>query len=317
MAVFGIHRNGPGLILAAWLVFVCEGLLTSQSAGAAEMEMLSLPAFQINGEAARAHTQGLEMVGDHFYVTARLESARPKRAILARTTAASNAWEVWDVTPAAASTDAGAPLDHPGGFQSDGQRLWIPVAQSVRHGRTVIRVFTIERLKPGAAAVPDLEFPVADHIGALAVATNHNLLLGANWDTETVYVWDLAGHLQRTINGADLKSRNLGVISGPNGHAGVAVQDWKFSGERLYASGLFGDPAKAVARPRSRVLGFTHFLETGFKVEDISLPDRTGVELAQEAMARLDGWFYFVPENLGATNRYFRVHGQGGAATAR
>jgi len=278
--------------------------------------VISLPPLRINGEAARAHTQGMEIVDGPFYVTARLESARPKRAILARTTPGSDAWDTWDITPPA-STDAAAPLDHPGGFQSDGRRFWIPVAQSVRHGRTVIRVFAIDRLKPGQPAVPDFEFPVADHIGALAVTTNQNLLLGANWDTETVYVWDLAGRLQRTINGADLKSRNLGVVSGPNGHAGVAVQDWKFSDERLYASGLFGDPEKAVARPRSRVLVFTHFLELGFELEQVPLPNQPGVELAQEAMARSGGWLYFLPENLGATNRYFRLRQQGDAETAR
>src|SRR5262249_42658859 len=147
---------------------------------------------------------------------------------------------------------------------------------------------------------------VVDHIGALAVATNQSLVLGASWDTETVYVWDLKGRLQRTLTGLELKSRNLGIVSGPGGHPGVAVQDWKMYGDRLYASGLFGDPGGTALRPRSRLLVFTHFLEAKCACETIPLPNEQPVELAQEAMVLSRDFLYYLPENLGSSNRCFR-----------
>src|SRR5215471_16917640 len=211
----------------AFLTSLALGTLqAAHPAVAAELETIPLPPLQVHGQTASAHTQGIEIVDGQFYVTARLETAQPKRAILARTTPKSTGWDTWDITPATPPEAAG-PLDHPGGFQSDGARLWIPVSESLRHGRTVIRVFALARLTPGQAASSDFDFAVADHIGALAVATNQSTLLGANWDTETVYVWDLKGRLQQTLTGLELKSRGLGILSGAGGHPGVAVQDWK------------------------------------------------------------------------------------------
>jgi hypothetical protein len=281
-------------------------MMAAPLASAAEFETLSLPPLLINGQIARAHTQGLEIVGSHYFVTARLDSAIPKRAILLRTEAHGMRWDVWDLTPTN-GPGISASLDHPGGLQSDGKRLWIPVGESVRHGRSLIRVFALERLVPDLAANSSLEFEVADHIGAVAVAPRQQLVLGASWDTETVYVWDLEGHLRRTLSGNELKSRKLGAVSGLKGHAGVTVQDWKFVGDQLYASGLFQDPEGVAVPPKSRFLVFEHFLESGFEVRAIRLPRRDQTELAQEAMAISGGFVYYLPEDLGASNRVFRT----------
>lgn len=292
--------------LVLWIVLASWVLQAARPVNAAELETIPLPSFQVNGQAATAHSQGLEIVGGHFYVTARLESPRPKRAILARSAPGSNRWDVWDITPATKPENSGT-LDHPGGFQFEGGRFWIPVSQSVRHGRTAVRVFALDRLKAGEPASSEFDFPVADHIGALAVATNQNMVLGANWDTETVYEWDLKGQLRRTFTAAELKSRNLGIISGPGGHAGVAVQDWKLFGDCLYASGLVDAPAGTAPGKRSRVLVFRHFLELPVACQTLRLPsNEMPVELAQEAMTLRDGLFYFLPENLGSSNRCFR-----------
>jgi hypothetical protein len=77
---------------------------------------------------------------------------------------------------------------------------------------------------PGQPLKAEFEFPVNDHVGALALSAEHRIVFGANWDTEAVYLWDFGGRLQRTLNGPDLESRGLGVVSGPNGRAGLAVQ---------------------------------------------------------------------------------------------
>jgi hypothetical protein len=211
---------------AVLVILAALAVLGGYPSMAGELETVPLPPLKIHGQPAEAHTQGMEIVDGQFYVTARLETARPRQAILARTRPQSAGWDTWEITP---RTPAGASgrLDHPGGFQFDGARFWIPISQSVRHGRTIIRVFALARLRPDQIPVADFEFEVADHIGALAVATNQNIVLGASWDTETVYVWDLKGRLKRTLTGTELKNRDLGIVSGPNGHGGVAVQDWK------------------------------------------------------------------------------------------
>lgn len=268
--------------------------------------VVSLPPLRIEGRSARAHTQGLELAGGKYYVTARRDDTRPRRALLLRTDPAATNWDVWDVTPVDAQ-GALTGLDHPGGMQSDGTRLWVPVAESKRNSRAIVRAFLLADLKAGRQLKPVFEFPVSDHIGAVAVSTGHGLLFGANWDTEKVYVWDLKGRLQQTLMGDELEARGLGVVAGPKGRAGVAVQDWKVVGDRLYASGLFGSPKSATVPPASRLCWFEHFLEGDFQRRAVTLPRRDRIELAREAMAVSGGSVYFLPEDLGASNRLFRV----------
>ena len=54
------------------------------------------------------------------------------------------------------------------------------------------------------------------------------------------------------------------------------------------------------------MLVFANFLEPKFEREMILLPEAEPVELAQEAMVLSGGFLYFLPENLGASNRCFR-----------
>jgi hypothetical protein len=133
------------------------------------------------------------------------------------------------------------------------------------------------------------------------------LVFGANWDTETIYIWNSNGRVQRTLKGTDLKTRNLGAVPGPDGHAGVAVQDWKVAGDRFFASGLLTDPKAAATWPRSRLLIFARFLEPGFGCQTITLPIFDRTELGQEAMAISNGFVHFIPEDLGTSNRLFRA----------
>src|SRR6185436_9099522 len=108
--------------------------------------------------------------------------------------------------------------------------------------------------------------PVNDHIGAVAVNPKDGMILGANWDTETVYVWDRTGSLKRTLSGPDLGARGLGRHSISNS-PGLAVQDWKFGLEnQLFASGLLLGPLPANLRSRSRFVLFNNFLEEKFRV---------------------------------------------------
>ena len=290
-----INRLPPG----PWALIFAAMLQSLTQAGTAELplESIPLPSLRIDGQPARAHTQGMERQAESYYVTARREDVRPKRALLLRTTPTRTDWDVWDITPLNERGEV-TPLDHPGGFQSDGTRLWIPVAESKRQGRSVIRVYRISDLGPGQPAKPELEFPVQDHIGAVAVSAGQQIVLGANWDTEAVYVWDLAGRPRRKLGPPELAVRNLGAP------AGLAVQDWKRVGDRLFASGL---RSASASLSRSQLLVLSDFLQPEGKHEALKLPKPPLTELAREAMAVAGDWVYFLPEDLGASNRVFRA----------
>lgn len=326
----GRRETFPGWLRQCGGIFVAL-LMDRHLMTAADLpvEPVELPALRLEGVAATAHTQGLEIVGKEFYVTARRDDVRPQRALLLRTAPGRRDWEMWDITPGSAPGE-NASLNHPGGMQSDGLRLWIPLAESRRQGRSLIRVFPIAGLSKGRSPLPELEFKVNDHIGAVAVSAARRVAIGASWDTEKVYVWDLGGQLQRILEGVELQRRGLGAINGPGGRAGLAVQDWKLQGRGLSASGLFKIPGERSAAPASRWLHFTHFLEPDCQAQSITLPLQSTswdanaterspgdlgirgaslpqVELAHEAMALKGPWVYFLPEDLGATNRAFRV----------
>jgi hypothetical protein len=289
-----------------WFVLAVLVLQSHSRAGELAVDVVNLPPLRIHGQPAMAHTQGLELVADHYYVTARRDDIRPSRALLLRIAPARTHWDVWDITPVG-TQGAVAALDHPGGMQLDGKRLWIPLAESRRNGRSLIRVFALDEMIAGQPLESEFEFSINDHIGALAVDVRRGLVLGANWDTETVYVWNLGGHLQRTLTGADLGARGLGVAPSGTTRAGIAVQDWKFVGTQLIASGLLRAPASSTPDSKSRLLSFDKFVDADFQKRVVTVPLHQGIELANEGMVISDGAVYFLPEDLGATNRLFRM----------
>jgi hypothetical protein len=304
-----MRHRGCRLLSLGSLVLTALGLFLPSDGFCADdlaVEAVGLPSLQIEGQAARAHTQGLEIIDGKYYVTARRDDVRPTRALLLRTALARAGWDVWDITPV---DDQGeiTTLDHPGGMQSDGMRLWIPLAESKRGGRSVIRAFQLKEMYVGRTLKSDFEFSVNDHIGAIAVSAESRLILGASWDTQKIYVWEFTGRLLQTLVDTELKARGLGFVAGPEGRAGIAVQDWKRVGDRLFASGLFRAEKTDEGSPQSRFIWFTGFSEGHFKHWSVTLPMQNGTELGREAMAISDGMVYFLPEDLGASNRMFRV----------
>jgi len=248
----------------------------------------------------------MELVEGKIFVTARRDDVRPKRALLLRTRPGAESWYVWDVTPLDDKGES-TTLDHPGGLQSDGTRLWIPIAESRRNSRSLIRAYRLKDLEVGRPLKPDVEFAVNDHIGAVAVFAEQKWLLGASWDTERVYVWDFDGDLQRTLAASDLKLRGLGVATGEEARTGLTVQDWKFIGNRLFASGLQRISRDSTGSTESRLICFTDFLDAGFQQWSATLPLMNGRQLAREAMAISVGLVHYLPEDLGATNRVFHL----------
>ncbi|MBM3821836.1 MAG: hypothetical protein FJ404_02915 [Verrucomicrobia bacterium] len=288
-------------VLAVWL---------SESAGlrgqTLDSAVTPLPPLTLRGVPARAHTQGIDWSGPHLFVTARRDDVTPRRALLLRTGPGRADWDSWDLTRKAASTGEQI-LDHPGGFQISRGILWVPLSTSTRAGPSQIHAYRVASLRTNGFARPEVTFPVDDHIGALAVLETRKLLLGASWDTQRVFVWNFQGVLQRILTAADLAPLELGFDASAPSQAGLAVQDWKFLRGRLHAVGLRkgGDPS--ALEPKSLLMVFEDFLESTARKQAHPLRPVQELELGREGFSIKGEFAYFLPEDLGASNRLFRA----------
>lgn len=157
------------------------------------------------------------------------------------------------------------PRFHPGGIAADADSIWIPVAEYRRQSSAVI-----QRRDKRTFAVKQ-QFEVADHIGCVAV--NQDVIVGGNWDSRDLYVWDRSGKL-------------LNKIANPTGNG---FQDLKFDRATLVGSGLLPGRWSAIdwmdfpslKQVRRVMLGKT---------------DR-GEPFAREGMAIRDGLVYLLPED--------------------
>jgi hypothetical protein len=111
---------------------------------------------------------------------------------------------------------------HPGGIASEGESLWVPVAEYRAHSTAVIQKRSTRTL------ALEMSFRVPDHIGCIAVTPEN--LIGGNWDSREFYVWDHLGKLIRKVAGT---TQN-------------AYQDMKFDTGFLVASGTLSDHSGAI-----------------------------------------------------------------------
>lgn len=157
---------------------------------------------------------------------------------------------------------------HPGGFDADGESLWIPVAEYRPKSRSVIQRRSAADFKLMSS------FAVPDHIGAVAVASDRLFL--ANWDARKIYEYGFDGKLIReranptAYRFQDLKMR-YGVLVG-SAPAG--------KGEKVGGAIVWMDP---------EALNVT-------EVRPVGRTDR-GVPLVQEGIELRDGRVYLLPED--------------------
>jgi WD40 repeat protein len=111
---------------------------------------------------------------------------------------------------------------HPGGIAADGNSLWMPVAEYRANSTSIIQKRDKKTLKV------TFQFPVADHIGCIAVTPKY--LVGGNWDSRDFYLWDYSGKLMQKIPSS----------------TNTAYQDMKFDPPYLVASGPQGDGTSAI-----------------------------------------------------------------------
>lgn len=167
---------------------------------------------------------------------------------------------------------------HPGGFDDDGESLWIPVAEYRPGGRTVIQRRSKETLEVMSS------FEVADHAGALAVLPEG--LLAADWDARKFSLFSRDGKL--------LWSR-----ANPTG---VRYQDMKRRYGSVVAAGLMGTGGSARAA--------VDWLDPEtLRLLWREIPGRTdrGVPFTNEGMDLRDGLLYLLPENSPSRLFVFRL----------
>jgi len=134
---------------------------------------------------------------------------------------------------------------HPGGLAADLASLWLPVAEYRRESSSLIqkrntRTFELE-----------FQFEVADHIGCIAAAPG--VLIGANWDSRTFYIWDRTGRLIRKVpNPTPNAYQDLKFVDGVLVGAGllpgkVGAIDWlEYPSLRLLRRLTTGETTRAV-----------------------------------------------------------------------
>lgn len=154
---------------------------------------------------------------------------------------------------------------HPGGIAADRTSIWIPVAEYRRESSALI-----QRRNKKTLAV-EFQFEVPDHIGCVAV--NSDVLVGGNWDSRDLYVWDRRGRLLRKV-------------ANPTGNG---FQDLKLAGGTLVGGGLLPGRTGAIdwldypsLRPVRRLT--------------VGNTDR-GEPYTREGMAIRGGRLYLLPED--------------------
>jgi len=111
---------------------------------------------------------------------------------------------------------------HAGGMARDGESLWLPVAEYRRESSAIIQRRNAKTFEL------EMQFEVADHIGC--VAAGPDFVVGGNWDSRLLYIWDKQGKLLRKVEN-------------PTGNG---YQDLKFVDGKLVGGGLLPGKAGAV-----------------------------------------------------------------------
>ena len=267
-----------------------------------------LPPLRINEKPAKCHTQGLYVHQNGFFVTARRDDITPRRSLLLWFRCNPNSkkenrkeskktWtKIWDITPTSQPASWSGTLNHPGGFDSDGENLWIPISQSRRNGQTLVRKFSIHSLTEKDDVTPVKSIIINDHIGAIAVSHSSKRLFGANWDTELAYELSVDG------NTMEHYERNTFIRNSPNWS--IAVQDWKVHEGFLIASGLDRSSKLLANRPRSLIQLIN--VKTRQITAELRLPRHATGNLTREGMAVFDEHIWLLPGDLGVEDKLYR-----------
>jgi hypothetical protein len=109
---------------------------------------------------------------------------------------------------------------HPGGIDTDGRSLWVPVAEYRPDSRAVVYRVDLRTLAVRTA------FRVDDHVGGVVADPVSHRIDGVSWGSRTLYSWTQAGH--------QLSRR-------PNPSHFIDYQDCAYAGKRtMLCTGITG-----------------------------------------------------------------------------
>lgn len=154
---------------------------------------------------------------------------------------------------------------HPGGIAADGASVWIPVAEYKAQSSAWIQQRNRRTLEL------EFQFPVADHIGCVAVTPEY--IIGGNWDSRDFYVWDHKGKLLRKVAS----------------DTGNAYQDVKIRDGLVVASGVLADRKGAVDWLDPVTFRLLRRVPVGNTDK--------GEPLTREGMTLFRGQLWFLPED--------------------
>ncbi|MEV0481389.1 DUF6454 family protein [Streptomyces sp. NPDC050508] len=235
------------------------------------------------------HPQGLDRVGDTFYLTSveileettRLENpdggpdrtAGRGRGHLYEMSADGRQLGHWELGEGSAY--------HAGGLSYDGESLWVPVAEYRPDSKSILY-----RIDPATSAISEM-FRYPDHLGAVACEPDSELLHMATWGGRRLLVMTRSGELVREIpvrshyidfqdcvEMRDGLASWTGVAEYPDGSGGV----FGLGGVALLdmnTGDIKHEAPVTVLSPKGRVITFnaTHVETVGDRLRMYALPD--------------------------------------------
>lgn len=237
------------------------------------------------------HPQGLLKIGDSFLLSAvdiREKTRKLKKGAYDRTPGVGTGYlfrfdESGHLKKQLIVGDG--PIYHPGGIDTDGQSIWMPVAEYRPNSHSIIYKIDPKSWKAVEA------FRIDDHIGDLVYNKDSNTLIGMNWDSRIIYEWSIEGKLLRKLNNKNDK---------------LAFQDCKYAGENaLICSGVKGTQRGGLALLDSADFKTRHQIFNPPKTKN-------GIFMTKNPMAlvfkkqRLR--YYFIPEDGISTLYGFEIH---------
>lgn len=248
-------------------------LIATLALGLAAAGPAAAPVFITVTAGFNCHTQGFTVLDNNLYVTCAERIKQRALVLRYRLPAGFPADGQRLSNPDVTDLTRGSQW-HPSGIDTDGKNLWLAVAEYRAHSKA-----TLLRLDPFTMK-PLAEFPVNDHIGAVAVFGAE--VWGFNWDARDLYRFSTDGKLIEKQE-SPVKTAFQDCAGGTGG-----------PGPFVLCSGPAPEDKKAAAVER-------FFIRDGRMANDreatISAPGRT--PLGREGFAILpDGRLAFLPGDL-------------------
>lgn len=209
------------------------------------------------------HVQGLELDGEHIWVTS-VDNAAHKGYLHLFDRATGRLLRQVDLTDGLRY--------HPGGISLSHGSIWVPVAEYRPNSTAVLLEIDADSLRVRR------KIAVADHLGC--VAASGRTLVAGNWDSKLLYIFDLG------------TGKPVRVVPNPSA---TGYQDMKIVAGQLVASGTQTLWSGAIDWIDLRTMAVTRSLRAGAMASDQFLGGL--LPYTKEGMAIEGSDLYVIPED--------------------